>query len=255
MTKKKAERKSQIANRKKQVSKQKTINDKRQAKSKLTAQVFNFSGKTTRTTLPDEIFKVDVAPNTLAQAIRVYLVNMRKGTVSTKTRGEVSGGGRKPWRQKGTGRARQGSIRAPHWRGGGVVFGPRPRNFELSLPKKVKQLVLSGAISQKFVKGEVKVVDGFEKLKPKTKELAKVIEKLNLSGRKILWIINGRPENLIKAGRNLPNLEFSSVENLNTYQVLKAATLVFNKDAVEKLTLRLRSVSSFDKLRMKERMG
>lgn len=243
------------ANRKKQVSKQKTINDKRQAKSKLTTQVFNFSGKTTRTTLPEEIFKVDVMPSTLAQAVRVYLGNMRKGTVSTKTRGEVSGGGRKPWRQKGTGRARQGSIRAPQWRGGGVVFGPRPRNFELSLPKKVKRLALSGAISQKFVKGEIKIVDGFEKLKPKTKELAKVIEKLSLSGRKVLWVINGKPENLIKAGRNLPNLEFSSVENLNTYQVLKAATLIFDKGAIEKLTLRYTQGHPERSRRMKERVG
>ena len=236
MTKQSVKSKQRTVNRKQ--IKQKAVSQKLQTKNSLVAQVINFAGKTTKISLPKEVFKVEVAPATLAQAVRVYLANQRKGTAKTLTRGEVSGGGRKPRPQKYTGRSRQGSIRAPHWRGGGIIFGPKPADFELKLPKKVKQKALFGAISQKFAKGEVRVVEGFEKVKPKTKELVKAMEKLNLSDKKNLWVVNGKPENLVRAGRNLPNLEFSSAKNLNTHQVLKAATLIFNKDAIEKLTLR-----------------
>lgn len=205
----------------------------------LSVPVVDLNGKSSRVTLPGEIFRVKVKPEILAQAVRVYLGNQRAGTARTKTRAEVRGGGRKPWRQKGTGRARQGSIRAPQWRGGGIVFGPGNRNYSLHLLKKMKRKALAGAISQKFAKGEIRFVDNFEKIKPKTAELVKALEKLDLSKNKILWIVDGNSRNLLRAGRNLPQLTFSRVESLNTYQILNCQTLVFNKSSLEKLKERI----------------
>lgn len=210
-------------------------NLKLKAKTSLTAQVFNFSGKTSKILLPEEVFKVNFAPQTLAQAVRVYLANQRAGTAKTLRRGEVRGGGRKPWRQKGTGRARAGSIRAPHWRGGGVVFGPTPRDFSLEIPKKIKTKALFGALSSKLATGEVRVVDNFEKINPKTSELARDLKKLDLSAKKVLWVVDGQSDNLIRAGRNLPNLSFCRVEDLTTLKVLTYPILIFNKSAIEKL--------------------
>lgn len=211
----------------------------KKAKSGLIVSVVNLSGKSSRVAVPGEIFRTEVNPKILAQAVRVYLGNQRAGSARTKTRGEVRGGGRKPWRQKGTGRARAGSIRAPQWRGGGIVFGPGLRNYSLHLPKKMKRKALAGAISQKFAKGEVKFVDNFEKIKPKTAELVKALEKLDLSKNKILWIVDGNSQNLLRAGRNLPKIRFCRVDGLNTYQILNCQTLVFNKSTLEKLKERI----------------
>lgn len=226
---------------KKQTQKQPTTAKTTMGKQKsgLIADVFNLNGRTTKTQLPEKVFKVEVKPQTVAQAVRVYLANQRKGTAKTQTRGEVSGGGRKPWRQKGTGRARQGSIRAPHWKGGGVVFGPTLRDFSLKLPKKMKQKAFFGAVSLKFAKGEVKIVDNFEQIKPKTKELAQALKKLNLpKEKKTLWVINGESENLLRAGRNLPNLSFCKASSLTVYQVMAAPILIFSKSAITQLAKR-----------------
>lgn len=217
----------------------KALHTRRQVKAKLSVEVLSLSGKKTRVQLSEKIFKVDVKPQTLAQAVRVYLANQRKGTAATLTRGEVRGGGRKPWRQKGTGRARQGSIRAPQWRGGGVVFGPTISEFELKLPKKVRRKALLGALSQKLEKEDLRIVDDFEKIKPKTGEFVKACQKLKLPSNKVLWVVDGDAGNLLRAGRNLPGLTFCKVANLTTYEILKAQNLIFTKAAIEKLAERV----------------
>src|SRR3989338_1504391 len=153
----------------------------------LKLSVYDLKGKSVgKINLPKEIFGVKVNDKLMAQAVRVYLANQRQGTVSTKTRGEVKGSSRKIYRQKGTGRARHGSIRAPIFVKGGLVFGPKPRDFGLSLPKKMKKAALFAALSAKLRDGEVKVVQGFEKLPAKTKNVAESLSKMGEYGRRVL---------------------------------------------------------------------
>ena len=171
-------------------------------------------------------------------AVVAYNAAQRSGTACTKTVGEVSGSNKKPWRQKGTGRARAGSIRSPLWRGGGVVFGPKPRDFTKKVNKKVRALALRKALSERLKAGDVMVVEDFKLATHKTKEFLSVLGLLKLSGYTVL-LVSGENKNLTIASGNVPNVELTSGEKLNTYDTLLCDKLVFTKGALEKVALRL----------------
>ena len=163
----------------------------------------------------------------------------RSGTASTKTMGEVAGTGRKPWRQKGTGRARAGSFQSPLWVGGGVVFGPRPRDFSKKVSKKTKQLALRKALSERIKAGDVVVVDALKLETPKTKDFIGVISRLELKGSTLV-VSADQDKNLSLASRNVPNVALATSDSLNTYDVLRPGKLLFTKDAFEKVEERLK---------------
>ena len=167
-----------------------------------------------------------------------YRAAQRSGTASTKTVGEVAGTNKKPWRQKGTGRARAGSFRSPLWAGGGVVFGPKPRDFAKKVSKKTKQLALRKALSERIKAGDVVVVDDLKLESPKTKEFAGVISKLELKGSTLV-VSAGTDKNLSLASRNVPNVALATSDSLNTYDVLRPAKLLFTRSAFEKVESRL----------------
>ena len=167
-----------------------------------------------------------------------YRAAQRSGTASTKTVGEVAGTNKKPWRQKGTGRARAGSFRSPLWAGGGVVFGPKPRDFGKKVSKKTKQLALRKALSERIKAGDVVVVDDLKLESPKTKEFAGVISRLELKGSTLV-VSAGVDKNLSLASRNVPNVALATSDSLNTYDVLRPAKLLFTKSAFEKVESRL----------------
>jgi large subunit ribosomal protein L4 len=207
--------------------------------SKLTAQVLDLTGKVTEEiSLPEEIFGEKINKTLIAQAVRVRLANQRQGTASTKTRGEVEGSTRKIYRQKGTGRARHGSIRAPIFVHGGVVFGPKPRDYSLKLPQKMKRKALFSALSAKFNDGEIKILQGLEKLEPKTKKFAEVIKNLELEHKKkkILIITGIEAENLKRAAQNIEGVTITAAQRLNTYDILNHRQLIFMKESIEKLS-------------------
>ena len=162
-----------------------------------------------------------------------YLANQRQGTQSAKTRAEVRGGGRKPWRQKGTGRARQGSTRSPQWTGGGVVFAPKPRNYSFKLNRKVKRLALQSALSCKVAENKIIVLDELTLNEIKTKEMVKVLE--NIKCGKALIVMDGSNKNVMLSARNIPDVKTASVNTINVYDLLKYNTLVVTKDAVAKI--------------------
>jgi large subunit ribosomal protein L4 len=184
--------------------------------------------------LNDDIFGIKVNTHVMYEAVKNYLANQRQGTQSAKTRAEVRGGGRKPWRQKGTGRARQGSIRAPQWKGGGVVFAPKPRDYSYSIPKKVKRLALKSALSSKVEDLEIIVVDQFVLEQPKTKEMVKVLKNLN-SGKKALIVIPERDEPVVRASANIAGVKTSYVNTINVYDILNCDSLILTKEAVNKV--------------------
>lgn len=167
-----------------------------------------------------------------------YLANRRRGTACTKTRGEVAGGGRKPWRQKGTGRARHGSIRSPIWVGGGVVFGPRPRDFSKKVNHKVKQLALRKALSERLKAGEVLIVEEFTLNAPKTREFVRTLAALQVEGSVLIVTAEADPT-LVRASRNVPGVEVTPSASLNTYQVLRYDKLVFTREAFSRVEARL----------------
>jgi large subunit ribosomal protein L4 len=164
------------------------------------------------------------------QAVLTFLANRRLGTAATKTRAEVSGGGRKPWRQKGTGRARHGSIRSPIWKGGGVVFGPEPRSFRMSMQKKVRRLALKSALTSKTNNGSLIVLDQLAMERPKTKEMAGILKNLK-TGRKVLLVLDGPQESVIKSVRNIPGVKTLNARQLNVYDILNSESLVMTRDA------------------------
>lgn len=184
--------------------------------------------------LNDAIFGTEVNEPLLHQAVVMYEANQRQGTVSTKTRTEVRGGGRKPWRQKGTGRARHGSIRSPIWVGGGVTFGPKPRSFRQALPKKARRAALKSALSAKVGAGDIIVLDALALSEAKTKLVASMLEKLNVTGRTLI-VTDGKDHNLELSVRNIPGLELRQASGLNAYDVLKYRNLVITRDGVAKV--------------------
>lgn len=182
--------------------------------------------------LNDNIFAVEVNTHVMHQAVVQYLANQRQGTQSALTRAEVRGGGRKPWRQKGTGRARQGSIRSPQWTGGGVVFAPKPRDYSFKLNKKVKRLALKSALTTKVNDGKLVVVDELT-VNAKTKEMASVLNNLNIA--KALVVVEENNNNAVVAARNIPTVKTASVNTINVYDILKYDSLVLTKSVVEKI--------------------
>lgn len=190
--------------------------------------------------LSDEIFGVEPNHVLMHQAVLSYLANQRQGTHSTKTRGEVRGGGRKPWRQKGTGRARQGSIRAPQWVGGGVVFGPKPRDYSFYLSKKERRGALRSALSAKLVDGELLIVDELRVEAPKTKKMEEILSSLGVVGKNTLIVLEKEDPLVMLSARNLPYvIGVERAQDLNTYSVLSAEKVVMTKAAVEVLERRL----------------
>jgi large subunit ribosomal protein L4 len=184
--------------------------------------------------LPPEIFGTEVRKALLHEVVRNYLANMRQGSASTKTRGLVSGGGRKPWRQKGTGRARAGSIRSPLWRGGGTVFGPRPRDYSYKLPKKMKWTALSSALSAKLSDGELMVVEELSLPEPKTRLLVGLLRGLGLDGSTLI-VLPEKDGVLELAARNIPRVDVARVSELNAYAILSHEKVVLTRGAVEKM--------------------
>ena len=185
--------------------------------------------------LPKEIFDLKPNNNLMQLAIRVYLFNQRKGLASTKTRSEVAGGGAKPWRQKGTGRARAGTIRAPHWRGGGTVFGPKQRDWALKITKKMKKVALFSALSQRFKEGNLTIIEGINAKEPNTKKALGLLTKLGISG-KILLVLPIQSQIIDKSFRNIKDISVKSVVNLNIYDVLSNNKIIFTEEAIEGLT-------------------
>lgn len=184
--------------------------------------------------LSEDVFGVEVNQHVLYEVVKNQLANRRQGTQSVKTRAEVRGGGRKPWRQKGTGRARQGSIRAPHWVGGGVAFAPKPRDYSYKVPKKVKRLAMKSALSSKVLNNEIIVLEELNLEEPKTKEMAKILENIKAS-KKALIVMDEKNINVIKSARNIPNVETIFVNTLNVYDILKFDSFIITKDAVRKV--------------------
>lgn len=196
--------------------------------------VYNMEGKEVDSIeLNDSIFGVEINEHLVHMAVLQQLANNRQGTQSAKTRSEVSGGGRKPWRQKGTGHARQGSTRAPQWTGGGIVFAPKPRDYSFKMNKKEKKLALLSALTSKVADNKIVVLDEFKLDEIKTKKFAEVMNNLKVS--KALVVLEGENKNVVLSGRNIPTVKVSATNEINTYDVLKYDTLVVTKAAVEKL--------------------
>jgi large subunit ribosomal protein L4 len=194
--------------------------------------------KLEKITLPADIFSARVNPGLLHEVVRMYQANKRRGTASTKARGEVRGAGRKPWRQKGTGRSRVGSIRTPVWRGGGVAFGPKPRDYSYTMPRKKLKLALRQALSDKLNNGEIVVIDKIELANPKTREMAKFLKGLNVKGR-IALVLEKMNEKIKRAGQNIPLFTSIPAKDLNIYDVLLCNKLIFTKDALSVIEERL----------------
>lgn len=184
--------------------------------------------------LSEDIFGQPVNEAVLHEVVVMHLANRRRGTHDTKTRAEVRGGGRKPWRQKGTGRARHGSIRSPIWRGGGIVFGPHPRDYSYSVPKKVKRVALKSALSAKVKEGKLIVLDTLTLAEPKTREMIGVIDNLKVNGG-ALFVTAERNLNVEKSTRNIPGFKSLEARQLNVYDLLDHDNLVLTRDAVARV--------------------
>lgn len=186
----------------------------------------------TNFSLPEEYFDGTVNEPVLHQAVKVYLNNQRQGTHQTKSRSFVSGGNQKPWKQKGTGRARQGSIRAPHWRGGGVVFGPTPRDYRTEIPRKVRQLARKSALNARAREGAVHVIERLAFRAPKTAQLASLLGSLGLDGRKALVLTAGHNPNAYLSGRNLPTVEVMAYPEASAYDILWSEAVIVEEGAL-----------------------
>ena len=187
----------------------------------------------------DDLVKAAPGKEVIYQDIRRYLAQQRSGTHSTKGRSEVRGGGRKPWRQKGTGNARAGTIRSPLWKGGGIVFGPKPRDYSFKLNKKVMKKSRAIALSEKFRDKKLIVVDDFGLKEPSTKKAAGIIADLKLAGSKVLVVTSGINDNDAKSFRNIDNVKVESAKGLNTYYLVFAEYVVFTKDSINELIERM----------------
>jgi large subunit ribosomal protein L4 len=186
--------------------------------------------------LPDAVFNVEPHEHAMYLAVRVYLAHQRQGTHKTKTRQEVRGGGRKPWRQKGRGTARAGSIRSPLWVGGGTVFGPQPHKYTITIPKKVNQLARRSALSCRAREGNIIVVDGVELEQPETKLMAGVMKALGLEGTSTLMLVDAFNPTVLRAARNLPYLDMMLADKVSTYHILSHRKLLLVPGAVNMLT-------------------
>lgn len=184
--------------------------------------------------LKDSIFDVEVNEHCVYLVVKNILANRRQGTQSAKTRAEVRGGGRKPWRQKGTGRARQGSIRSPQWKGGGIVFAPKPRDYSYKTPKKVRRLAMKSVLTDKLREEELIVVDEIKMDAPKTRDFVKMLSDVKAKD-KALVVLGEKDDNVILSGRNVKGVKFTSVNSLNVYDMLKYDTLLVTKAALDQI--------------------
>ena len=200
-----------------------------------TLDVWNMQGeKIGNLELSDTVFGAEINSSLMHQAVVKYLAAQRQGTSKVKNRSAVRGGGRKPWRQKGTGRARIGTIRAPHWTGGGVVFGPQPRDYTKKMNKKAKRQAIRSALSSKLASDEIIIVDGVEFEKPKTKDMIKFLQNVN-AGKKSLVITGENDKNVVLSARNIPNVFTVSADTISVYQLLNCESLIMTKDSVKKV--------------------
>jgi large subunit ribosomal protein L4 len=186
--------------------------------------------------LPADYFDGTVNEPVMHQAVKAWLNNQRQGTHATKTRSFVSGGNQKPWKQKGTGRARQGSTRAPHWRGGGTVFGPHPRDYTTTVPKKVKQLARKSALNARAREGALHVIEALAFEGPKTKQLAELLEKLGVTGQRVLFLTAAHNEAVYLSARNIPGVEVLRYTDASAYDVLLAAHVIVEQAALGETT-------------------
>ena len=194
--------------------------------------VFNMEGNEVGDIeLADSIFNVEINEHLVHMAVVSQLANNRQGTQSAKTRSEVSGGGKKPWRQKGTGHARQGSTRSPQWTGGGVVFAPKPRDYSMSLNKKEKRIALKSALTSRVQEGKFIVIDSLKLDEIKTKALVNTLNSLNVN--KALVVLNENDANVVKSAKNIPDVKAALTNTMNVYDILKYDTVVIDKAAVE----------------------
>ncbi len=185
--------------------------------------------------LNDEIFAIEPNDHVIYLAVKAHLANKRQGTAKSKERSEVSGGGKKPWRQKGRGGARAGSSRSPLWVGGGTIFGPKPRNYRQKINKKVKNLARKSALSYKVKASQLMIVEDFNLGAPKTKEFAGILEKLNVYGKKTLFLTSGMNENVFRSGRNIEKVSIIEAGKASTYDLLNNQVVVMQKGAVEEI--------------------
>ena len=200
-----------------------------------TVSVFNTSGKkVSDIELAESIFGIEPNISAMHLCVVSYLANQRQGTQSTLTRAQVSGGGKKPWRQKGTGRARQGSTRAPQWYHGGIAHGPKPRDYQKSVNRKVRRLAMKSALSAKVADEELIVLESLELDAIKTKEMAKVVNALE-AGRKVLFVLPEKNDIIYRSARNIAGVKTTLVTTLNVYDILNCDTVVVLKDAVSKI--------------------
>ncbi|WP_303862314.1 50S ribosomal protein L4 [Alkalibaculum bacchi] len=196
--------------------------------------VLNIKGeKVEEINLNDDVFAIEPNEAVVHQVVVAQLANKRQGTQSTKTRSEVRGGGRKPWRQKGTGRARAGSIRSPLWKGGGVIFAPKPRDYSQKVNKKMRRLAMKSVLSSKVLDNELIVLDSLNFDAPKTKEMIEVLK--NVNANKALLVLANSDENVYKSARNIPDVATVTVDSLNVYDMLKYYQLVVTKEAAQKI--------------------
>ncbi|MCL6457205.1 MAG: 50S ribosomal protein L4 [Gorillibacterium sp.] len=197
--------------------------------------VYNVSGlEVGEIELSDTVFGIEPNVHVLHSAVVMQQASMRAGTHKTKGRSEVRGGGRKPWKQKGTGRARQGSIRAPQWKGGGIVFGPTPRSYAYKLPKKVRRLALKSALSSKVIDNDILVLDQLSFAAPKTKEIIAMLKNLK-ADRRALVVTSEFDENVALSARNIPGVKFVTAVGINVLDVMLYDKLIITKEAVEKV--------------------
>jgi len=199
------------------------------------AALYNIEGQQVgEVELPASVFAVEINQGAIKQVVNMQLANRRRGTASTKGRGEVRGGGRKPWRQKGTGRARHGSIRSPIWRGGAITFGPKPRDYTIRVPKKVRRLALRSALTAKVAAGKLLVVEELPFDVPKTKRMVEILGNLNVVGKALL--VTGEADAMVaKSSRNIPGVKSLPATALNVYDLLLHGQLILTKDAVAKV--------------------
>ena len=212
----------------------------KEAKKISSVPIFNSKGKEIeKFELDKELFTGEVNKGALYQFIRMYNANQRRGTASTKTRGDVSGGGKKPFRQKGTGRARAGSTRSPLWRGGGKVFGPHPRDFHYDIPKKIKKVALLASLNSKILDEKLIGIDAITLAEPKTKQFQAIVNALKLQGRS-LFVLDTVDENTKRASRNIASVTLRNYKDFNPADVLNCNTVIMSKVALEKMPERLK---------------
>lgn len=201
----------------------------------MTLDVYKIDGSISgeKLELADEIFGIEPNDHAIYLSVKSYLANQRQGTHKSKERGEVSGGGKKPWKQKGRGGSRAGTTRSPLWVGGGTIFGPRPRDYRQDLPKKVKRLARKSALSYKVKDEQLIIVEDFNFEKPKTKDFVNFLNSFKISGKKVLLLTNGKLESVYKSGRNVPKVKIIEAYKASTYDILNNQVLVMQKSAVD----------------------